>query len=128
MKNDPAGLAALDKAIELQPMNPHSIAWRGRILVELGRVPESLADFSLVDTLLGADGGSAYLVATGYAALSRTAETTMWLRKAFQRDRELVSSVAGDEDFHAIRAEPEFQALLAEFNNAASDETSDGTN
>lgn len=119
MKEYPAAVADLSKAIELQPEDAYNYAWRGRIYLTLNDITRAQSDFAQVETLLGEAGRPAYYVAAGYAALSQVEEACTWLRRAFERDSDLVGEIETEVEFDPVREATAFQSLLAEFREAA---------
>ena len=119
MKDYAAALVDFSKGIDLQPRNAYGYAARGRTYLGLNNASNVQADFAQVEALLGEEGGPAYDVASGYAALSQMTEACIWLRRAFERDGELVSEALTDADFDPIRETAEFKALMAEFEGKA---------
>jgi tetratricopeptide (TPR) repeat protein len=115
MKDYPAALADFTKAIELQPEDGHNYARRGCIHLATNDVENALADFAKVEALLDKEGRPAYILAGCFAVISQVSEACTWLRRAFERDKTLVSEARTDADFGNIRETQEFGALIAEF-------------
>jgi tetratricopeptide (TPR) repeat protein len=92
---------------------------RGLLYHHLGQTELALADYSEAARLNPQDSLALYNLACLLATQNRTAEAVTSLQRALAADETgaKLNNAQTDPDFDPIRADPRFQALLAEFEN-----------
>jgi len=111
-------LADYNRALELRPDDPDTLNNRGITLGYLRHYEEALADFNRALELRPDDPKALYNIACLYSLWQRYDESLQWLEKAIAGDASYRAKAAEDEDFAALRADPQFgprfQKLMAE--------------
>jgi tetratricopeptide (TPR) repeat protein len=109
-------LADYAQAIQLNPQDATAYNNRGLTHAKLGHYEQALADYAQAIQLNPQDASAYYNTACAYARQQNVEAALPPLRRALELDpRETLNSIPGDSDFDAIRPDPRFQALLAEF-------------
>ena len=131
LKDYSAALADYTQAIALNPNYAKAYYGRGITNRNLKDYPAALADFNksiVLDPNLAQadynhqvippnpnDAASVYSAACAYALQSQLDLALDWLRRAITMDNKYLDMARTGTDFDALRAEPAFHALLAEF-------------
>ena len=109
-RNDEA-LAALDKAVAMEPTNTDALNIRGTILSKLKKYDEAMVMYQKALEIQPQFGGARYNMACAYALKGDKANALKNLEQAVSMESGFKQAAPKDEDFKSLWNDPEFKKL-----------------
>ena len=113
---DDEGVAALEKALSLDPDNTMLLAQLGQAYAQMGRVEEARAKLQQLEELAQDRYVPSYHMAYVYTGLGEDEEALDALEQAFEERAGGIYGIKGSFLFASLKSYPRFKTLLRKMN------------